>query len=196
MPTIYTHGGDFHSDELVAIALIQQFACPGEPVELVRTRNKDCLAEALADETAYVVDVGLTHDPDRLNFDHHQEGGADAWEDGLPKSSCGLVWTWLRDTGRLDALSPEACDRMERDFIRPIDAHDNGVDRWPWRQCSACTTDRGPKTRSSWVSSGKPWGRPKRWSPTNFTRSRSTWKLRPTCSGAGTNPRKRAAVSW
>lgn len=53
MPTIYTHGGDFHSDELVAIALIQQFACPGEPVELVRTRNKDRLAEALANETAY-----------------------------------------------------------------------------------------------------------------------------------------------
>ena len=85
MPTIYTHGGDFHSDEMVAIASIQQLACPGEPVELVRTRNKDRLAEALADETTYVVDVGLTHDPDRLNFDHHQEGGADAWEDGRRK---------------------------------------------------------------------------------------------------------------
>lgn len=108
MPTIYTHSGDFHSDELVAIALIQQFACPeGETVEIVRTRRKERLAEALADDEAFVVDVGGQYDPAALNFDHHQEGGGDAWPDGLPKSSCGLVWSWLRDTGKPGLRAPK-----------------------------------------------------------------------------------------
>lgn len=131
MPTLYTHSGDFHSDELVAIALIQQFACPeGDTVDVVRTRHKERLAEALADPDVFVVDVGSQYDSDARNFDHHQAGGGDAWPDGLPKSSCGLVWSWLRDTGRLDHLGEAVCDRMEQELIRPIDAHDNGVDRW------------------------------------------------------------------
>ena len=130
-PTIYTHGGDFHVDELVAIALLSTFVFPDQPLDIHRTRDKDKLAQAASDKDIFLIDVGLIHDPSRLNFDHHQSDLVKSWEDGLPMSSCGLIWSWLREEGYLSSMEPEECNRMEQDFIRPIDAHDNGLARWP-----------------------------------------------------------------
>lgn len=132
MKRLYTHSGDFHSDELMAIALLNRFVFPEEEFEVIRTRHPKVLEQALADPHVFVLDVGKTHDPAFLNFDHHQEGGAGSWKDGTPKSSCGLVWSWLRQADLLEGMTDEEADRVEQDLIRPIDAHDNGVARWPF----------------------------------------------------------------
>lgn len=131
MKTLYTHSGDFHSDELMAIALLKRFVFPEEAFEVIRTRQPKVLEQALANPHAFVLDVGKTHDPDCLNFDHHQEGGADSWEDGTPKSSCGLVWSWLRQSSQLGDMTSDEMDRVEQELVKPVDAHDNGVARWP-----------------------------------------------------------------
>ena len=130
-PTVYTHSGDFHVDELVALALLQSFVFPGKAMEVVRTRNPKHLDQALADPLTFVVDVGREYDPDRLNFDHHQATMEAGWEDGTLYSSCGLVWQWLKQQGLLDALSPEEQAVMEKELIYPIDVHDNGGVKWP-----------------------------------------------------------------
>lgn len=63
--TILTHPGGAHKDELLACCLL--VAVHG--VEVVR---REPTAEDLADPATAVVDVGGEHDPERMNFDHHQ----------------------------------------------------------------------------------------------------------------------------
>ncbi len=63
--TILTHPGGAHKDELLACCLL--VAVHG--VEVVR---REPTAEDLADPAIAVVDVGGEHDPERMNFDHHQ----------------------------------------------------------------------------------------------------------------------------
>lgn len=129
--TLYTHGGDFHVDELVAIALLHTFAFPGEALTVVRTRDKALIAQVREQTDTFLVDVGLEHAPERLNFDHHQTSLTQGWDDGTPMSSCGLVWSWLRARGYLADMPDDQLALIERDLIKPIDAHDNGVSRWP-----------------------------------------------------------------
>ncbi len=130
-PLVYTHSGDFHVDEMVAIGLLQAFAFPGRFLDVVRTRDPKKLAEAQANPEIFVIDVGREHDGGRLNFDHHQASMTDGWEDGTPYSSCGLIWQWLKGRGLLNDLAAEERAIIERDLIRPIDTHDNGGVKWP-----------------------------------------------------------------
>lgn len=130
-PLAYTHSGDFHVDELVALALLQTFAFPGRPMEVVRTRNPQKLTQAMVDPEVFVVDVGREYNPQALNFDHHQITMEAGWPDGTLYSSCGLVWHWLKEHGLLYGLAPEAQAIIEKDLIHPIDTHDNGGAKWP-----------------------------------------------------------------
>ena len=61
---IATHDGSFHADEVFAIAALGLL---GEPLEVMRTRDRDALARA-----DLRVDVGFRHDPSTGDFDHHQ----------------------------------------------------------------------------------------------------------------------------
>lgn len=166
---VVTHSGAFHSDELMAVALLCRFYFhrplravdwPGETIRrvaqgkesmtlepvllpdgvedrrqancLVRTRDARTLAAAKANPEVFVLDVGGEFDPGLLNFDHHQASMDQGWPDGTPFSSAGLVWRWLRGSGKLDASLPgEAMDELERDLIIPLDAHDNGSKEFP-----------------------------------------------------------------
>jgi len=130
-PLAYTHSGDFHIDELVAMALLQAFVFPEVPLEVVRTRDPGKLTQAQADPGVFVVDVGREYNPATLNFDHHQPSMTEGWEDGTPYSSCGLVWHWLKEQGFLEDLAPRVQEMMEKDLIYPIDQHDNGLSKWP-----------------------------------------------------------------
>lgn len=130
-PTVYTHSGDFHVDELVAISLLEAFAFNGQPAQIIRTRHPEVLSKARDNPEVFLVDVGRSFDPGKLNFDHHQNEMTRQWPDGTPFSSCGLVWAWLREQGKLKHLDAKVIERMERDLIRPIDAHDNGKGKWP-----------------------------------------------------------------
>ena len=161
--TLVTHAGAFHSDEIVALMLLERFylhrplrvvdlpeeallalvkegARPElEPVLdaqgytdartaclVVRTRFPEALDLAKRNPDVFVIDVGGELDPDALNFDHHQGDMQEAWEDGTPFSSTGLIWRWLRSNGLLHELNDAVLQELEEDFIRPLDAHDNG----------------------------------------------------------------------
>ena len=126
------------------------------PVWVVRTRDASVLAAATRAPHVMVVDVGGVDDARALNFDHHQASMTDAWPDGTPYSSTGLVWRFLRQAGR---LGPDVAwlDAMEERLIRPLDAHDNGVQDLPLAQMVALYNRPASDLDDSSVQFQKAW---------------------------------------
>lgn len=127
---VITHSQQFHIDELIAIALLDTYVFKDSKYEIVRTRDNKILESAAQDPECFLVDVGGHYNPALLNFDHHQNDDALCWKDGLPYSSCGIVWKWLRETKKLHQhMNEETMDIIERDLIRRVDKHDNGIEK-------------------------------------------------------------------
>lgn len=80
---IITHPGGAHKDEFLACCLLIA------KHELVVYRQEPSQAD-LEDAAIFVIDVGHRHDPDKLNFDHHQFPG-----DHPPTCSLSLVLQYL-----------------------------------------------------------------------------------------------------
>ncbi len=113
---IVTHSGSFHTDDIFAVAtLLLKYP----EAEVIRSRDKNLIAGA-----DIVVDVGLVHDPDRKQFDHHQAGGAGTRPNGIPYASFGLVW---KEYGVELAGNKEAADLLDEKLVMSIDAPDNGI---------------------------------------------------------------------
>lgn len=115
---IVTHSGNFHTDEVFACAVLS--ILNDGAVEIVRSRDPEVWAKG-----DYVVDVGGEYDVARGLFDHHQEGGAGARENGIPYSSFGLVWKEFSETlcGNI-----QTARRIDEKMVQPIDAADCGID--------------------------------------------------------------------
>lgn len=78
-----THDGVFHTDEVFALALLQdaiRAVCPNSHMYVIRTRDPKELA--LCD---VLIDVGSQYDPKTGKFDHHQDRA-------ITKSSFGLLY--------------------------------------------------------------------------------------------------------
>lgn len=108
-----THNGNFHADEVTAVALLVLF----EKVNLcelhiIRTRDQHLLAQA-----DIVLDVGAVYDEKTLRFDHHQIVAGSI-------SSAGLVWSWIKKYNTMDYPEIDA-------LITLIDAHDCGIKSMP-----------------------------------------------------------------
>ena len=112
---VATHPGNFHADDVFAIAVLQ--LVHGE-LDVVRTRDAE--AQAAADLR---VDVGGRHDPATGDFDHHQKGGAGERENGIRYASFGLVW---REHGEALAGSAEAAAAIDERLVCGVDANDVG----------------------------------------------------------------------
>jgi len=115
---IITHSGNFHADELFAVALLEIYL-NGNPYEVIRTRDMEVIKTG-----DYVVDVGGIYDPATKRFDHHQKGGAGERND-IPYSSFGLVW---KEYGEEICGSKEVADGVEFRLVYPIDLGDNGIE--------------------------------------------------------------------
>jgi uncharacterized UPF0160 family protein len=113
---IVTHNGKFHSDEIMAIAIVRSLFNNEIPV----IRSRVITKEMLSDPSILVIDVGGSFNPSLSNFDHHQLG-APVRADGVPYSSAGLVWAESREL--FSNYEWEAVDRM----MRIIDISDNGA---------------------------------------------------------------------
>lgn len=112
---VATHPGNFHADDVFAIAVL---GLAEGVVEVVRTRDADRLAAADAR-----VDVGGKDDPSSGDYDHHQKGGAGARENGIRYASFGLVWR--RYGAELAGGADEAASIDER-LVQGVDANDTG----------------------------------------------------------------------
>ena len=84
MTKIVTHNGNYHTDEVFAVATLL-LVYPD--AEIVRSRDNVVIGSA-----NIVVDVGGEYDRARMRFDHHQPEGAGRRENGIPYAAFGLVW--------------------------------------------------------------------------------------------------------
>jgi uncharacterized UPF0160 family protein len=114
---IVTHNGHFHTDDLLAVAVL---TLKYPEAEVVRTRDHELIKSA-----DIAVDVGQVYDPEVLRFDHHQSLSAGIRSSGIPYASLGLVW---KKYGEELCGSVEAARLIEDKLVVPVDALDNGVD--------------------------------------------------------------------
>ncbi len=112
---IVTHNGSFHADDLFSVALLLLIF---PEAEVVRTRDQKEI-----DEADLVLDVGVTYDPDKKRFDHHQKGGAGKRENSVPYASFGLIW---KHFGLELTKNKDAWEYVDLKLVQPIDANDNG----------------------------------------------------------------------
>jgi uncharacterized UPF0160 family protein len=113
---IATHDGSFHADEVFAIAALRLLS---EPIEVVRTRDRDALARA-----DVRVDVGFRHDPATGDFDHHQREFDGVRRNGIRYASFGLIW---REFGvRVCEGDRDAADAVDASLVQGVDANDTG----------------------------------------------------------------------
>lgn len=113
MKKLVTHNGIFHSDEVLAIALLQ---LSGEKFTTERTRD-----ESLVLQADIRVDVGGQYDPSKLCFDHHQSNYTETL------SSAGMVHKYIIHTNRLICMDFKKLDTLVSD----VDLQDNGIKRMP-----------------------------------------------------------------
>jgi uncharacterized UPF0160 family protein len=113
---VATHPGNFHADDVFAIAVLG-LAADG-PLEIVRTRD-----EAIQDAADARVDVGGRSDPATGDFDHHQKGGAGERDNGIRYASFGLVW---RAYGEQLTGDAEGAASIDERLVQGVDANDTG----------------------------------------------------------------------
>src|SRR4051794_21739423 len=112
---VATHPGNFHADDVFAVAVL---GLVHGPLELVRTRD-----EAAQAATDLRVDVGGRSDPASGDYDHHQKGGAGERANGIRYASFGLVW---REHGVALAGGEEAARAIDERLVPGGDAHHGG----------------------------------------------------------------------
>jgi uncharacterized UPF0160 family protein len=120
---IITHSGNFHPDEVLAVAALR--ILHGNEVEIIRDRDAKSVEGKNPEDI--VLDVGMKYIPEENRFDHHQEGGAGKRENGIPYASFGLIW---KHFGEKIAGSKRAADIIEEKLVLAIDAMDNGIDTY------------------------------------------------------------------
>ena len=113
---IATHDGSFHADEVFAIAALMLL---GEPVQVLRTRDRDRLAGA-----DLRVDVGFRYDPSTGDFDHHQREFDGVRANGIRYASFGLIW-WEFGVRACDD-DPEVAEAVDASLVQGVDANDTG----------------------------------------------------------------------
>ena len=133
MKTIITHNGSYHNDELFAVALFAYYLeLKNEKYEIIRTRDEEKIAHA-----DIVIDVGGEYDPAHLRFDHHQLSFTKLHEKSAIKmASMGIVFDYIIGKIKEEQLfgedtkhiTDDALFKISLNVVRPIDAHDNGID--------------------------------------------------------------------
>ena len=105
MYKIITHPGTAHKDDFMSVSIL--LATLGS-AEVFR---REATSEDLADYHTYVVDVGMEHDPEKHNFDHHQKSTLPC-AFHLVMSSLGyhdaalVVFGWYAQMSMMDVSGP------------------------------------------------------------------------------------------
>lgn len=118
--TVATHDGKFHTDEVFAIAILRLIY---PDIKIIRSRKPEDYSDC-----DLKVDICRNCDPEKGEFDHHQEDFNKSRENKIPYASAGLVW---KHFGMKLVNSKEAFDYIDEKLMQPIDAMDCGVDITP-----------------------------------------------------------------
>ena len=116
--TIAVHDGNFHPDDVFAVATLSILLLGN--IKVIRTRDESEIAKA-----DFVVDVGHIYDIAKNRFDHHQEGGAGFRNEKITYSAFGLVW---KTYGEKICGSKKVADILDKKIVAVIDADDDGLD--------------------------------------------------------------------
>jgi len=114
---IATHDEMFHADEIFAICILKKIY---PNIKIVRSRDPKILEKA-----DIRIDVGAKYNFNTKDFDHHQANFNLKRKNGVPYSSCGLIW---KHFGEKLVNSKIAFDYIENNLIQFIDCDDNGID--------------------------------------------------------------------
>lgn len=118
--TIATHDGNFHTDDVCAVATLIIALSDKNDIEIIRTRD-----EKILEKSDYVIDVGREYNPKKKRFDHHQNNLINR-KNNIPYASFGLIW---KEYGLgLCKNSKKVWQRIDEKLVQYIDAADNGVD--------------------------------------------------------------------
>ena len=113
--TAITHSGIFHADEVMATYLLSKVY---SEVVVYRTFK----VPDNAPKNAIIYDIG------HGRFDHHQVGGNGARFNGIPYSSCGLIWKkYGSEIVSHVSNANYVWKTIDKELISGIDAIDNGV---------------------------------------------------------------------
>ncbi len=144
--TLVTHAGNFHSDDVVATAILElYFYDKGIKTKIVRTFNPDEMGYTDDTPNCVIYDIGLGQ------YDHHQIGDAakhciriDTNEDGTTVerkyAAVGLIW---KEIGK--EMVGKYADVIYDSIIRPIDNHDNGFGHNPLSTLIGATNSLNPE---------------------------------------------------
>lgn len=114
---IATHPGNFHADDVCAVATLK-LVFP--KALIIRSRS-----EAVLSLCTFRVDVGGKDNPQSGDFDHHQEDGAGKRTNGIYYAAFGLVWSvYGLKLCRGDKRMTRFIDKI---LVQGIDAIDNGL---------------------------------------------------------------------
>lgn len=123
--TIGTHNGIFHSDEVLACAILYLLNSHIQ-VNILRTRDNEMLARC-----NICVDIGGG------DFDHHQAGFNQTRNNGIKYASAGLVWknygkqliNWFEEKyfSKTDCNIDGIFNTFDDCFISLVDCEDNGI---------------------------------------------------------------------
>ena len=89
---VITHDGIFHADDVMSVALLQEFIRP--TIQIERTRNIS--SDEFSNPDIWIVDVGGQYDQVNNNYDHHQDSNL--------HSACVLVCKELIERGFMDGV--------------------------------------------------------------------------------------------
>ena len=125
---VVTHYGIFHSDDVLATALISYYLGKDASVDVVRINHqanaveiKEFLEKGGAE--VFVVDVGRIYNPAERFFDHHQ---FDPNENS--NAAAGLVYNYLKDNNFVNEFEQEELDSL----VKMVDANDIGKWEGPY----------------------------------------------------------------
>jgi len=114
---IVVHGGTFHADDTMTVALIRAFSGKIIPVE--RVPHQADISHYLEDPNILVADVGRRYEPEMLNFDHHQFKQPEEEN----RAAAGMVFDWLVEQGIINSI----LEKNLKPLIKLIDDNDIGV---------------------------------------------------------------------
>ena len=142
---VATHSSVFHSDDIVACALL---VVAHHSVEVIRTRDMNEMSTC-----DYIVDVGRRRETcgDQVWIDHHQD--VTSYSNGVKRAACGYVFDYLLEKGLLQFSEKEAAE-FRTVVLYPVEAQDNGQEASELNVALRCNLFSFVKALNpSWTSS-------------------------------------------